>query len=267
MSRLGLLTSAASSIAAIANSLALRDPAGRLAAADAAAVTDLASLGQVQAYRRVPYSPALTADYTLALADEGRALSNSSAAAAVAVTIPDNTAVAIPVGGWVDIIRHGAQALTIAPAAGVTLGWRGSYTSTNSVIPFRYQAIRLYKLASNTWYAYDLSGGGGPVTPLTLAANWVDFAGGWQTARCWVEGRTGFLTAMVKPTVALGAGDYVIATVPAGMRPLATVSTSFLLGGAGVARLDVASNGAVNLSTGAIGSGQYCALNIHWSLD
>jgi hypothetical protein len=100
-------------------------------------------------YRRVATGRALTANGTLALGDEGTLVS-FNAGSLVSFTIPLNSAVAFPIGGWVDIQTiNQAGVVSIAPAAGVTVQNQvGSFTF-KCVNP--YSVTRLLKTGTDTW--------------------------------------------------------------------------------------------------------------------
>lgn len=100
--------------------------------------------------------------------------------------------------------------------------------------------------------------------PVALGMNapWTNYASDWTPLRVWTEGRTGFLTGAVKPTSAVAAGDYAIAAVPVGTRPVLRTSVWGAQG-----RMDVASNGAITLSLPATGANALVVINLHWSLD
>jgi hypothetical protein len=89
---------------------------------------------------------AQTENYTLVLADAGKAVEMSNAAART-VTVPPNADVAFPVGTLVEVTRMGAGTVTIVAGAGVTLRSRGSLLAVGN----QYGAVSLRKRATNEW--------------------------------------------------------------------------------------------------------------------
>jgi hypothetical protein len=101
---------------------------------------------------RTPIS-AKTADYTLSALTERDALIEMNSASATTLTIPANSAVAFPVGTSIDVLRVGAGAVTISPAAGVTL----NYTPGNK-LRAQWSGATIFKRSTDTWVVYgDLS--------------------------------------------------------------------------------------------------------------
>lgn len=92
-----------------------------------------------------------TLDYTLVLADAGKAVEMNSASARV-ITIPPNASVAFPIGTIIEIARIGAGALTVAPGAGVTIPNRVQAAGTsNRTLVSQYSTASLRKRATNEW--------------------------------------------------------------------------------------------------------------------
>lgn len=89
---------------------------------------------------------AQTAAYTLVLADAGKAIEVTSASA-LNVTVPTNATVAFPVGTIIEVAQFGTAAVTLAPAAGVTLQSAGTL-----VTRAQYSALTLRKRATDTWH-------------------------------------------------------------------------------------------------------------------
>lgn len=101
---------------------------------------------------RVPVSTK-TANYTLALSDEGGLIEMNSAGA-LTLTIPTNATSAFPVGSQVVVVRKGAGDVTVAGAVGVTL----QSVSSNTKVASQYGGATLVKVATDTWYLFgDLS--------------------------------------------------------------------------------------------------------------
>lgn len=90
-------------------------------------------------------STALTS-YTLALADNNATV-RTTAATAVAVTIPLNSSIGFPVGSQVLLMQAGAGQITVAGAGGVTLRSNGGKTKTAA----QYSLATLLKIATDEW--------------------------------------------------------------------------------------------------------------------
>jgi len=86
------------------------------------------------------------ASYTLQLIDAG-ALVEMNVAGANNLTVPDNAAVAFPLGTQIDLAQYGAGQTTIVPVAGVTL----VSVNSNRKLFARYSTATLYKRATNEW--------------------------------------------------------------------------------------------------------------------
>jgi len=87
-----------------------------------------------------------TTDYTLSNLSERDSLIEINAAGATTLTIPADSSTNYPVGTSLDILRVGAGALTVSPAAGVTL----NYTPGNK-LRAQWSSATLVKRAANTW--------------------------------------------------------------------------------------------------------------------
>ncbi|MEE8208147.1 MAG: hypothetical protein V3T88_04220 [Nitrosomonadaceae bacterium] len=84
--------------------------------------------------------------YELLLTDVGKLVTCNNAAA-IALTIPVNADVAIPVGSQVLVTQLGAGVVTLTPEGGVTLNSRGSLLDTNG----QYATVACVKILTNTW--------------------------------------------------------------------------------------------------------------------
>jgi len=90
-----------------------------------------------------------TKAYTLVLTD-ANCLIMADNASAQTYTIPGTTAVAIPVGGQVDVVQSGAGKLTFAGAGGVTV----NSLLGNKAVGARYVGVTLVKTDNATWYIF-----------------------------------------------------------------------------------------------------------------
>jgi hypothetical protein len=86
-----------------------------------------------------------TVDYTLVLADAGKAVEINSATAKN-VTVPPNASVAFPVGTIIEVPQVGAGAATLVAGAGVTI-------TGDTVTPGQGGSLLLRKTGTNTWWS------------------------------------------------------------------------------------------------------------------
>jgi hypothetical protein len=87
--------------------------------------------------------------YTLALADNGKLVTLANASP-VAVTIPLNSSVALPVGAVIMMAAYDAGAVTIAGAGGVTVVSNGA-TAASPVIRTQYSSVGAIQTSANNW--------------------------------------------------------------------------------------------------------------------
>jgi hypothetical protein len=87
--------------------------------------------------------------YTLALADNGKLVTLANASA-VAVTIPLNSSIALPVGAVIMMAAYGAGAVTISGAGGVTVVSNGA-TAASPVIRAQYSSVGAIQTSANNW--------------------------------------------------------------------------------------------------------------------
>lgn len=87
--------------------------------------------------------------YTLALSDNGKlvTLSNSSS---IAVTIPTNGSVALPVGAVIMMAAYGTGTVTISGAGGVTVV-SGGATTASPQIRAQYSSVGAIQTSANNW--------------------------------------------------------------------------------------------------------------------
>jgi hypothetical protein len=87
--------------------------------------------------------------YTLALTDNGKLVTLNNASA-VAVTIPLNSSIALPVGAVIMMAAYGAGAVTISGAGGVTVVSNGA-TAASPVIRTTYSSAAAIQTTANNW--------------------------------------------------------------------------------------------------------------------
>jgi hypothetical protein len=87
-----------------------------------------------------------TANYTLALGDEGKVLDIDSASN-LTVTIPLNSSAAFPIGTQIDLLRSNTGGVTVAATSGVTLQSGAGFTQ----IALRWSAATLLKRGTDEW--------------------------------------------------------------------------------------------------------------------
>lgn len=87
--------------------------------------------------------------YTLALTDVAKIVSLSNAAA-ITLTVPENSSVAFPVGTQILLYQAGAGQVTISPAGAVTIRSQG----TKLKLFAQYAVAGLLKVATDEWVAF-----------------------------------------------------------------------------------------------------------------
>lgn len=87
--------------------------------------------------------------YTLALTDVAKVVSLTNAAA-ITLTVPENSSVAFPIGTQILLYQGGAGQVTITPAGSVTVRSEGSKLK----IIDQYAVAGLLKLATDEWVAF-----------------------------------------------------------------------------------------------------------------
>ena len=87
--------------------------------------------------------------YTLALTDVAKVVSLTNAAA-ITLTVPENSSVAFPVGTQILLYQGGAGQVTITPAGSVTVRSQGSKLK----ITAQYGVAGLLKVATDEWVAF-----------------------------------------------------------------------------------------------------------------
>lgn len=112
--------------------------------------------------------------------------------------------------------------------------------------------------------------GSGPTAP-TYGSGWSDYGSGLSPLQVWKVGKTAFVSGLVKNAGAVGASTTsVIATMPAGYAPAATVLTPQHYDGINACRVDVQANGQIVLNTALMSSGlaagRFITVNAFWRL-
>ena len=87
--------------------------------------------------------------YTLVLTDVAKVISLTNAAA-ITLTVPENSSVAFPVGTQILLYQGGAGQVTITPAGSVTIRSQG----TKLKITAQYGVAGLLKVATDEWVAF-----------------------------------------------------------------------------------------------------------------
>jgi hypothetical protein len=89
---------------------------------------------------------------TFALTDINNYLITYSSTSSVAITIPLNSSVAIPVGSVINVIKIGASGtITISGAVGVTVA-SAAAVSASPTITTAFSAATCVKVDTNSWY-------------------------------------------------------------------------------------------------------------------
>lgn len=89
-----------------------------------------------------------TGNYTLVLADHGKAV-EMNVAGANTLTVPPNSSVAFPIGTVIEGVQWGAGQTTITPGVGVTIRSSGGKLKTAA----QYASFSLRKVAADEWHA------------------------------------------------------------------------------------------------------------------
>ncbi len=87
--------------------------------------------------------------YTLALSDNGKLVTLNNGAA-IAVTIPLNSSIALPVGAAIMMAQFDAGQVTVQGASGVTIESAGANSSAPKTRT-RYSSIAAIQIAANSW--------------------------------------------------------------------------------------------------------------------
>jgi hypothetical protein len=114
-----------------------------------AGLTGGGSSGAVTLAASVATNPQTGTTYTLALSDNGKLVTLANASP-VAVTIPLNSSIALPVGAVIMMAAYGAGAVTISGAGGVTVVSNGA-TPASPVIRAQYSSVGAIQTSANNW--------------------------------------------------------------------------------------------------------------------
>jgi hypothetical protein len=105
--------------------------------------------GSVTLNTSVATNPQTGTTYTLALADNGKLVTLANASP-VAVTIPLNSSVALPVGAVIMMAAYDAGAVTISGAGGVTVV-SGGATAASPIIRAQYSSVGCIQTSADNW--------------------------------------------------------------------------------------------------------------------
>jgi len=131
------------------------DVTTNLAVGDITSVTAGAGLtgggtsGAVTLAANVATNAQIGTTYTLALSDNGKLVTLANASP-VAVTIPTNGSVALPVGAVIMMAAYGSGAVTVSGAGGVTVV-SGGATAASPVIRAQYSSVGCIQTSANNW--------------------------------------------------------------------------------------------------------------------
>jgi len=114
-----------------------------------AGLTGGGTSGAVTLATNVATNPQTGTTYTLALADNGKLVTLANASP-IAVTIPTNGSVALPVGAVIMLSAYGSGAVTISGAGGVTVV-SGGATAASPVIRAQYSSVGCIQTSANNW--------------------------------------------------------------------------------------------------------------------
>lgn len=92
--------------------------------------------------------------YTLSATDAGNLVTLNNSAA-ITLTVPQDSAVTIPIGTYVDLMQLGLGQITVAAGTGATLRVSGLTAKTRD----QYSRFGVQKISANTWVVFgDLAG-------------------------------------------------------------------------------------------------------------
>jgi len=114
-----------------------------------AGLTGGGSSGAVTLAASVATNAQVGTTYTLALSDNGKLVTLANASP-VAVTIPLNSSIALPVGAVIMMAAYGTGAVTISGAGGVTVV-SGGATPASPVIRAQYSSVGAIQTSANNW--------------------------------------------------------------------------------------------------------------------
>lgn len=156
--------------------------------------------------------------YTLVLADAGKQITRSNAAASTQ-TFPQNSAAAIPVGTQIRILNIGAGTVTLQAGTGATLTGDTSLTTNKTAL--------VTKVSTNGWLA--TVSGGGSVSLLdedNMASDSDTQAPTQQSTKAYVDGKVGDRTL-----TNTSGGQVKIVSGGSGNAIASPVNTAQILGG------------------------------------
>jgi hypothetical protein len=96
---------------------------------------------------RLPVNAQSGTTYTLVLADEAKLVTMNNAAAQT-VTLPQDSSVAIPVGGQVQFLQLGAGQVSFAAGTGATVQFESGFLAS---VRAQRGWVTAVKVAANTW--------------------------------------------------------------------------------------------------------------------
>lgn len=178
------------------------------------------------------------------------------------------------------ITRLGAELKAKAPtsrliSAGTGLTGGGSLAADRTLAVAYGTAASTAAQGDDSRIAYTA-----PVAPTLNAAKFASFSTsgtpGYQSLKVWKQGRTGFMSGMIKNTVDLGFGAHVVVAaggVAAALRPVSAWPGGNVPSTTSVAdrvpRLDMFADGSIQVAVGlyTVTAGSAWAINMHWPLD
>lgn len=135
--------------AATANKVPIRDGSGRIKASAGVATDDVVNLSQLTSEL---VSRTVTSTFTLDVTDAGKIIIGNSSAYATSIVcnVPANSAIAFPIGSFVDIVAGDKGPIVLTPAGGVTI---------NGNIPVYGggSQVRIVKTGTDTWRLVNVS--------------------------------------------------------------------------------------------------------------
>jgi hypothetical protein len=149
-----LVKFADTSVSPVADTFVKRTADGGVKGTSATENDELTTLSQLNTSRLMLTSRTITGASILQLTDSASTIyvNNSSTTAQVVITVPPNTDVDFPIGTVIHITAWNVGGAKLAAGAGVLVN------GAMNIMP-KYGAVRLVKVAANTWDSFSINAG------------------------------------------------------------------------------------------------------------
>lgn len=115
-----------------------------------------------------------TGDYVLVLTDKNSTIVEMDVTIANTITVPENSSVAFPIGTQIPIVQYNSGLTTIVPDGVVVINSSSGSLDSHG----QYAPMVLEKRATDEWYLWNGSVGGGTVTSVSGTTNRITSTGG-----------------------------------------------------------------------------------------